>query len=134
PTAKQGKTKAGEPIEIPHPPPVTDPDGNVEVDAETVINPKVEELGKPVYRIEDVPTPDPDVPAHTAATDIAKMVTEQTRSKREELRQSYGLTKAQTDRDEKRTEQAIKTQVERAYTEHSIASRHLEDELEIAAT
>ena len=48
PTAKQGKVKAGEPIEIPHPPPVTDPDGNVQVDVETVINPKVAELGKPV--------------------------------------------------------------------------------------
>ena len=48
PTAKQGKVKTGQPIEIPQPPPVTDPDGNVQVDVETVINPKVAELGKPV--------------------------------------------------------------------------------------
>ena len=68
PTAKQGKVKTGEPIEIPQPPPVTDPDGNVQVDVETVINPKVAELGKPVYSIEDIPTPEPDAPAHTAAT------------------------------------------------------------------
>ena len=48
PTAKQGKVTTGQPIEIPQPPPVTDPDGNVQVDVETVINPKVAELGKPV--------------------------------------------------------------------------------------
>ena len=29
---------------------------------ETVINPKVAELGKPVYRIEDIPTVEPDAP------------------------------------------------------------------------
>ena len=56
PTAKQGKVTTGQPIEIPQPPPVTDPDGNVQVDVETVINPKVAELGKPVYSIEDIPT------------------------------------------------------------------------------
>ena len=44
---------------------------------------------------------------------IAKAVTEQARSKREELQEEYGLTKAQVERDEKRTEQVIKDQVER---------------------
>src|SRR5665811_254739 len=34
PTAKQGKVTHGQPIEIPQPPPVTDPDGNVQVDVE----------------------------------------------------------------------------------------------------
>ncbi len=34
----------------------------------------------------------------------------------------------------KRTEQSVKDQVERAYTEHNIASKHLEDELKNAAT
>lgn len=136
PTAKQGKTKTGESIEIPHPPPVTDADGKVNSDAlmETVINPKVEQLGKPVYRVEDIPTPDPDLPVHTMATQIAKAVTEQSHSKREELKEEYGLTAAQIERDEKRTEQTVKEQVERAYTEHHIASKHLEDELEHAAT
>ena len=134
PTAKQGKVKTGQPIEIPQPPPVTDPDGNVQVDVETVINPKVAELGKPVYSIEDIPTLEPDAPAHTAATQIAKAVTEQTRQKREELKEEYGLTAKQVERDEKRTEQAVKDQVERAYTEHNIASKHLEDELKNAAT
>lgn len=90
PTAKQGKTKKGESIEIPHPPPVTDPEGNVEVDVETVINPKVEELGKPIWRIEDIPAPEPDVPVHTMATKIAKAVTEQSHEKREELKEAYG--------------------------------------------
>ena len=134
PKTKQGKTKTGELIEIPQPPPVTDPDGNVQVDVETVINPKVAELGKPVYSIEDIPAVDPDTPAHTAAAKIAKAVTEQTRQKREELKEEYGLTAKQVERDEKRTEQAIKDQVERAYTDHNIASKHLEDELKSAAT
>ena len=56
-------------------------------------------------------------------------MTEQSRDKREELKEEYGLTAAQVERDEKRTEQAVKDQVERAYTEHNIASKHLEDEL-----
>lgn len=137
PTAKQGKqgkVKTGEPIEIPQPPPITDPDGNVQVDVETIINPKVSELGKPVYNIADIPTPEPDAPASTAATAIAKAVTEQTRSKREQLKGAYGLTAKQVERDEKRAEQTVKDQVERAYIEHNIASKHLKDELKNAAT
>ena len=134
PTAKQGKVRTGDPIEIPQPPPVTDRDGNVEVDLETVINPKVDELGKPVYRVEDIPTPQLDVPASTAAAAIARVVTEQSRAKREELKEEYGLTAAQVERDLRRTEQAVKDQVERAYAEHNIASKHLEDELKNAAT
>lgn len=134
PTAKQGKVKNGDPIEIPVPPPVTDSDGNVQVDVETVINPKVEELGKPVWSIQDIPTAEPDAPATTTASAIAKAVTEQTKSKREELKEAYGLTNKQVERDEKRIEQAVKDQVERAYTEHNIASKHLEDELRNAAT
>ena len=135
PTAKQGKVRTGEPIEIPQPPPVTDPDGNVQVDMETVINPKVDELGKPVYRIEDIPTVEPDAPAaHGGDSRSRKAVTEQSRQKREELKEEYGLTGTQVERDQKRTEQAVKDQVERAYTEHNIASKHLEDELKNAAT
>lgn len=134
PTAKQGKTKKGEPIEIPQPPPVTDPNGNAQVDAETVINPKVAELGKPVWSVEDIPTPEPNAPARKAATHIAKAVTQQSHQKREELKEEYGLTAKQIERDEKRTEQGVKDQVERAYSEHNIASKHLEDELKNAAT
>ena len=69
-----------------------------------------------------------------SATAIAKAVTEQTKSKREELQEEYGLTNKQVERDEKRTEQAVKDQVERAYTEHTIATKHLDDELKNAAT
>ncbi len=134
PTAKQGKVTSGQPIEIPQPPPVTDSEGNVQVDLETVVNPKVLELGKPVYSIEDIPTVEPDAPAHTAATQIAKAVTEQSRQKREELKEVYGLTAKQVERDEKRTEQAVKDQVQRAYNEHNIARKHLEDELKNAPT
>jgi type II restriction enzyme len=136
PSAKQGKAKVGDRIEIPHPPPVTDPEGKVDVNAitETVINPKVEELGKPVYRIEDIPMPEADAPVATAATAIAKAVTEQTRAKREQLKDEYGLTAAQVDKDIKKTEQVVKDQVERAYTDHNIVNKHLENELKNAAT
>jgi type II restriction enzyme len=134
PSAKQGKVKTGDSLEIPQPPPVTDANGNVQVDVETIINPKVMELGKPVYRIDDIPTPEPDVPAATAAAAIAKAVTEQSRAKREELKDEYGLSNAQVERDMKRTEQAVKDQVERAYAEQKIAGKHLEDEIKNAAT
>lgn len=134
PTAKHGKVTAGEPIDVPHPPPVTDQDGNVQVDTETVINPKVSELGKPAWSVQDIPTPEPDAPAHTAARQIAKAVTEQSRAKRDELKEEYGLTAKQVERDMKRTEQSVKDRVERAYTKHNIASKHFEDELKNAAT
>lgn len=134
PTAKQGRVVQGEPIEIPHPPPVTDPDGNVKVDVEMVINPKVEELGKPAYRIEDLPDLEPDIPASTAARQLAKAITEQTREKRGELKDEYALTGRQIERDQRRTEQAVKDQVERVYAEHGIANKHLQDELKDAPT
>jgi type II restriction enzyme len=134
PTAKQSRTRTGEPIEIPQPPPVTDANGNVRVDVETVINPKVAELGKPVYSVEEIPSVDPLTPAHTAAAKIAQAVAEQTRQKREELKEEYGLTAKQVERDEKRTKQTITDRIERAYTEHNIATRHLDDEVKNAAT
>lgn len=134
PTAKAGKVKVGEPLEIPQPPPVTDADGNVQVDVETVINPKVEKLGKPVYRIEDIPTPAADVPAQVAARQIAKALTEQARGAREALQKEYDLSSAQVERDVKRTEQVVQAKIERAYAEHTIAEKHLEDELKNAAT
>jgi type II restriction enzyme len=134
PAARPGRVTTGQTIDIPQPPPTTDRDGNVKVDAETVINPKVAELGKPVWRTEDIPTIDPDAPATAMAAKIAKAVTEQTREQRGELKEAYGLTAAQVDRDEKRTEQAVKANVERAYAEHVIAQKHLDDELNEAAT
>lgn len=134
PQAKQGKIKAGETIEIPHPPPVIDSDGNARVDVEIVINPKVAELGDPVYSIEDIPIVDPDAPVHTAATQIAEAVTEQAREKRKQLKDEYGLTAAQVERDINRTELAVRAQVERAYAEHKIVNNHLEDELKKATT
>jgi len=64
---------------------------------------KVSELGKPVWSVEAIPTPEPDVPAHVAATQIANAVTEQSRAKREELKDEYGLTLKQLERDLKNT-------------------------------
>jgi type II restriction enzyme len=134
PAAKGNRTTAGQPIDLPEPPPTTDPDGNVLLDAETVINPKVAEFGKPVWSIEDIPTADFDAPAAKLATEIAKAVTEHAREKREELKNAYELTAAQVERDERRTEQAVKAKVERALAEQAIAKKHLADELAEAAT
>ncbi|MDO5501046.1 MAG: restriction endonuclease subunit R, partial [Propionibacteriaceae bacterium] len=134
PTAKEGKVKKGEPIEMPEPMPVTDEDGHVQVDRETVINPKVDELGPPVWSTEDIPDISSDTPVTKAATEIAKAVTEQSRQAREKLQQEYGLTNAQVDRDVKRTEQKVQAKVERAVAENQIAKRHLADELADAPT
>ena len=133
PTAKQGKVKKGEALDIPQPPPTTDRDGNVQVD-ETVINPKVAELGPPVWAVEDIPTIDPTTPAAKAAAEIAKFVTSQSGTKREELKDAYQLTNKQVERDVKRTEQHVADKVERALTDHQIAQKHLQDEFEAAAT
>ncbi|MFT4260252.1 DEAD/DEAH box helicase [Microbacterium sp.] len=134
PTANQGKLKQGQPIDFPVPPPAVDGDGRVQVDFDTVINPKIAELGAPVWRIEDIPVVEPDAPAHIAAKKVAKAVTDQLQPKREELKEAYGLTAAQTTADEKRTEQIVSTRIERAYVEHTIARHHLEDERKNAPT
>lgn len=134
PTAKQGKVKKGEPIELPEPMPKTDRDGHVEVDRETVINPKVAELGPPVWSKEDLPDVTPATPVGTAMSQVAKMVTDSTREKREQLKEKFSLTAAQTDRDVKRTEQAVKDQVERAFTDINIETARLQDDLKTAPT
>jgi type II restriction enzyme len=134
PTAKQGKVTTGQSLELPYPPPTTDKDGNVKLDVETVINPKVAEFGKPVWSTESFPPVDASTPASTAAAKIAETITDQVRSKRNELQESYGLTAKQVERDTKATEAKVKAEVERAYAEHKIARQHLEDEATDAAT
>ncbi|MEI8058277.1 MAG: MobF family relaxase [Actinomycetes bacterium] len=134
PTAKQGKVTTGQPLDLPHPPPTTDIDGNVKVDVETIINPKVAAFGKPVWTTESVPPVDASTPARVAAAKIAEAITEQARATRGELQESYGLTAKQVERDTKALEAKVKTDVERAYTEHQIAQQHLEDEAQEAAT
>jgi type II restriction enzyme len=134
PAAKEGTLTDGVPIDIPHPPPVTDAAGNVIVDVETVVIPAVEELGRPVYRIEDLPDIAPDTPARDAARQIAEVVNDLSRDKREELKEAYGLTAAQSDRDERRTKRIVKEKVEQAYADHHIATQHLEDERQNAPT
>ena len=134
PTAKGGKVSTGSALEVPEPPPVTDAEGNVQVDTETVINPKVAELGPAVWSVEALPPVTPNAKASTAARQIAEALTKQAAPKRTELAQEYGLTQAQIERDAKATEAKVKAEVERAYTEHEIAKRHLEDEAKEAAT
>ena len=134
PTARQGKVTTGQPFELPVPPPVTDRDGNVKIDVETVISPKVAEFGKPVWSAEAIPTLDVNTPARTAATKIAEAITEQTRTKRSELQEIYGLTHKQAERDAKAIEAKVKAEVERAYTDRAITQGHLDDEAQDAAT
>ncbi len=133
PTAEQGKLKKKE-LDLPEPLPNVDRDGNAEVDLETVINPKVAELGVPVWSVEEIPTTDPQAPAAEVARKLAKLATEKTRETREKLQAEYGLTKKQVERDEKATEAEVVRRYERARLEHEIASKHLADELAEAAT
>jgi type II restriction enzyme len=134
PEAKEGRLKTGTTITIEEPTPISDHEGNVQVDVETVINPKVAELGAPVWSVEEIPVITPDTPAQTAAKELASLVTEKARDTREKLKEEYGLTAAQVTRDEKRTEATVFTAVERAYIDHEIAQKHLEDELDAATT
>lgn len=133
PEAKQGKIKPGEAIELPEPLPVTDADGNVQV-SQTVINPKVEGIGKPVWKVSDFEAVTPDPSRTVTARRVAKLVTQKTRETREQLKEEYGLTKAQVQRDEKRTESQVAVDVERVLASHEIAAAHLDRALEEAAT
>lgn len=133
--SEEGKAKKkDQDFKVPEPPPTTDHEGNVQVDPETVINPKVAELGNPIWRVEDIPEIDRDATSRQMATKLAKAVTEQTHDKRQELKDEYDLTAAQVTRDEKRTEQEVQRKIERAYTDHAIAQCHLEHELAEAPT
>ena len=133
PTAEQGKLKKKD-LELPEPMPNVDRDGNAEVDMETVINPKVAELGAPVWRVEDIPPTDPGASTAEVAKKLAKLVTEKARDTREKLQTEYGLTKKQVERDEKATEAEVARKYERVRVEHEIASKHLQDELAEAPT
>ena len=134
PEAKEGKLKSGTKISLDEPVPVTDRKGNVQIDVETIINPKVAELGAPVWSKEEVPAFNPAKPATKLAKELAGFVTEKTRETREKLKEEYGLTSAQVDRDIKRTEAVVEAAVERAIVEKNIAEKHLDDEREKATT
>lgn len=134
PTAKQGKIKTGQSIEMPEPPPSFDAEGNVQVDVETVINPKIDELGKPVWSIEEIAPIEYDAAHRDAARQIARNVTEKNRDIRAELKEEYGLTAKQTERDEKLTEARVQADVERALIERDIANTRFNDEVKEAAT
>lgn len=134
PEAKEGKLKSGTTISLEEPAPVTDRNGNVQVDTETVINPKVAELGAPVWSKEEVPAINPAKPAAKLAKELASFITEKTKETREKLKEEYGLSDAQVNRDITRTEAEVEAAVERAIVEKEIADKHLEDEREKATT
>lgn len=135
PISKEKKSKKGDPVKVPFPPPITDADGNVQVDVGTVINPKIAELGKPVYADNDLPPLDPaTTKAAEAAKQIAAVVTEKARETRAKVASEYGMTAKQVESDEKSTEAQVKTQVERAYVDHQIAINHIAAESAAAAT
>lgn len=134
PEAKQGKTRTGRSIDLPEPAPSLDTDGNVQVDIETVINPKVAELGKPVWRIEDIAPVDLNGSPQSTARQIAKLVTEKARETREKLTEEYSLSAKQVERDEKQTEARVQADVERILVERGIAEKRFADALDEAAT
>lgn len=134
PEVKQGKTKLGQSIDLLEPVPSLDSDGNVQVDIETVINPKVAELGKPIWRIEDIAPIEREGSPQSTARQIAKLVTDKTRETREKLKEVYSLSAKQVERDEKQTEARVMADVERVLVERGIAEKHLSDALEEAAT
>lgn len=134
PEAKEGKLKSGTSITIEEPVPVTDLEGNVQVDTETVINPKVKELGAPVWRKEEVTDITTAKSPSKLAKEIAKLVTEKTTETREKLKEEYGLTNSQVQRDIKQSEAKIEAAVERAAVNKQIAEKHLEHELGKATT
>ncbi|MBE7701206.1 DEAD/DEAH box helicase family protein [Oerskovia sp. Sa1BUA8] len=135
PVAKERKAEQGKPIEISSPSPTTDADGNVQVDVVTVINPKIAQLGKPVYSDDDVPRLDPTTTKATeAAKKIASIVTEKARETRTKAAAEYGMTAKQVQNDEKVTEAQVKAKVERAYVDHQIALNHIDTEAKEATT
>jgi type II restriction enzyme len=134
PEAKQGKVKTGGSINLPEPVPALDTDGNVQVDIETVISPKVVELGKPVWRIEDIVPVDREGSPQSTARQISKLVTEKARETREKLAEEYSLSANQVKRDEKQTEARVIADVERVLTERGIAEKRFADALDDAAT
>lgn len=135
PVAKEKKVDKGKALEMPTPPPVTDLEGNVMVNIETVINPKVAQLGKPIYSTEDVPEVDPTaVKASEAAKQIAAIVTEKARPTRTAVAAEYSMTAKQVENDEKATEALVRGKVERAHVEHQIAISHIDDEAKAAAS
>lgn len=135
PVAKEKKAKKGDPVEVPIPPPTTDADGNVQVDVGTVINPKIAELGKPIYSDDDVPQLDPaTTKAAAAAKQIAAVITEKARETRVNVAAEYGMTAKQVENDERTTEAQVKAKVERAYVDHQITLNHIEAESRDAAT
>lgn len=134
PEAKQGKTKMGGTVDLPDPVPTVDTEGNVQVNVETVINPKVAELGKPVWRIEDIAPVVREGSPQATARQVAELVTEKSRELRKKLAEKYALSAKQVERDEKQTKERVIADVERFVTARTIAKKRLEDALEAAAT
>lgn len=127
PVAKQGKIN-NEQFTEPQPPLHLDDHGKAHANTELVINPKVERLGKPVWKIADIEAVVTDAPRHQIVEAFTKVVTDKLRSSRQAVQADYGLTAAQVRRDEQATAKQVRQVVERALTERDIARKHLEDE------
>lgn len=134
PEAKAGKLKVGDAVELPEPVPVTDDEGNVQIDLETVINPKVEGLGKPVWSDGELPTIDLDTQRGKATKAIIEIVNNKLAPTREKLKDMYELTAKQVERDVKATEAKVQAVIDRNMTERAIADKHFAVQLDQAAT
>lgn len=119
---------------IPDGAPEVDNEGNVILDPDIVIAPKVQELGKPVWKTEDVIPVPRDARADVVAKQFTDLVTEKMRETRKAQQAEYGLTDKQVKRDEKATAERIRETVERSMTERNIANKKLERERAQAAT
>jgi type II restriction enzyme len=128
PKAKSGKLMLDQPIELPEPLPDVDKEGIAHVDLEAVINPKVTELGKPVWSSEEIQPLDPDTPRDKVINEVVALVNDKLRPTREKLKEEYGLTSKQDKDYKKATEAKIRTTVERQLIDRDIAENHLKAE------
>lgn len=133
PKAKAGKLSS-EQFDLPEPVPVVDKDGNAQIDVETVVNPKVEGLGRPVWKVEELGGIESDAPRDQVVRTITKLVTDKLRPTRDQLKTDYSMSNGQIERDEKATAATVRATVERALIERDIARKHLDSELAEAAT
>ena len=128
------KNPKKEKFSVPDNVPNVDSDGNVVLDPEIEIAPKVKELGKPVWHIEDVKPVPRDAKTAIVAKQLAELVEQKMSDTRKAQQAEYGLTKTQIARDEKATAEKVRLAVERSMSERNIASKTLENERAQAAT
>ncbi|SDL78061.1 type II restriction enzyme [Corynebacterium mycetoides] len=134
PKAEADKARMHGEIEMPLIQPMVDADGNASVDFETVINPKLAVLGKPMWKVEDVGHVEEGSTQRQVAKRLNDIVEEKLRDARLRTQEEYGLTDKQVERDKRATKAKVEAVVEQTFTKYKIAQNHIEAELREAAT